>query len=156
MLLKIISGGQTGADIAAIDAAIEVDFDWGGFVPIMRNNELGKIPATYDNFILSHAKSYDVRTFQNVIGSDGTVVFSHGKVTGGSLLTVNICRRQKKPVFLADFSRGPVSDQIIEILSFIQSNAIKVLNVAGPRASKDPLIYDKVRRTIKGVITQNV
>ena len=86
MLKKIISGGQTGADIAGIDAAIASGLSYGGWLPKGRRTEDGPLPETY---ALQEMKTrgYPKRTEQNVIDSDGTVIFVRGKLTGGSDLT---------------------------------------------------------------------
>jgi len=93
---KIISGGQTGADRAALDAAIELDIPHGGWIPKGRKTEDGGLPEKY------HLKemptgSYAARTEQNVIDSDGTLIVSHGKLNGGSALTRRLAKKHKRP-----------------------------------------------------------
>ena len=81
MLTKIISGGQTGADQAALDAAIAMDIPHGGWIPKGRLTEVGPLPEHY-NLQEMPTKDYLKRTKQNVLDSDGTVVFSHGSSKG--------------------------------------------------------------------------
>jgi len=87
MLQKIISGGQTGADRAALDFAIGFDIPHGGWIPKGRKTEDGVLPDKYKLKEMPTA-SYPKRTEKNVLDSDGTLILSHGKLTGGSALTV--------------------------------------------------------------------
>ena len=91
-LKKIVSGGQTGADIAGIDAAIAYKTPYGGWLPKGWLTEDGPLSAEYQLQEMPTA-SYPKRTAQNVIDSDGTVILTHGSLTGGSLLTGRrLCR----------------------------------------------------------------
>ena len=149
-LKKIISGGQTGVDQAALDVAISFDIPHGGWIPKGRRTEAGKLP---DKYMLKEmpTSSYPKRTEQNVIDSDGTLIISHGKLTGGSLLTFGMAKRHKKELLHIDLeiNRGFSAAQLIQ--SWIVLNGIKVLNVAGPRASEDPYIYENAVRLLKAV-----
>jgi len=137
---KIVSGGQTGADRAALDFAIHHDIPHGGWVPKGRLTEAGPLPARY-NVQEMPLRSYAGRTEQNVINSDGTLIVSHGKLTGGSLLTRQYSKRHRRPWLHIDLSRCPLSDAAMLVSRWIDGQGIAVLNVAGPRASKDPQIY---------------
>ena len=97
MLRKIISGGQTGADRAALDAAIELGIPHGGWIPKGRLTEDGPLPDRYQLVEMPTA-SYPKRTEQNVIDSDGTLIVTHGKLTGGSALTQKLARSMDAPV----------------------------------------------------------
>ena len=83
--------------------------------------------------------SYPKRTAQNILDSDGTLIFSHGRLTGGSALTRDLCIKHARPWLHVDFINNPVASDSIS--SWIIENSIKVLNVAGARAGKDPEIY---------------
>ena len=87
MLTKIISGGQTGADRAALDVAIEFDIPHGGWIPKGRRTEDGPLP---DRYLLKETKNigYPQRTEFNIVESDATLILSHGKLAGGSACTV--------------------------------------------------------------------
>ena len=150
MLKKIISGGQTGVDQAALDVAISFGIDHGGWIPKGRRTEAGELPDKYKLKEMP-TSSYPKRTEQNVIDSDGTLIISHGKLTGGSLLTFGMARLYKKELLHIDLeiNRGYSAVQLIQ--SWIVLNNIKVLNVAGPRASEDPYIYEDAVRLLKAV-----
>ena len=140
MLKKIISGGQTGADIAAIDAAIDNDFPYGGWVPKGRRTEAGPLPLTYAVREMD-TRGYPKRTEQNILDADGTVICSHGRLSGGSALTRRIAKRQNKPwlhLDLADLSADQAADTLAE---WIDRHGIEVLNVAGQSASKNERIH---------------
>ena len=96
MLTKIISGGQTGADRAALDVAIELNIPHGGWIPKGRKTEDGLLPDKYQLKEMSTA-SYPKRTEKNVIDADGTLILTHGKLSGGSALTVKIAMKHGRP-----------------------------------------------------------
>ena len=150
MLKKIISGGQTGADQAALDVAINLGIPHSGWIPKGRRTEAGTLPDKYKLKEMS-SSSYPKRTEQNVIDSDGTLIISHGKLTGGSSLTVKLAKQHKKEWLHIDLkiNRGFSAAQLVK--SWIALNDIKVLNVAGPRASEDPDIYEDTVRLLKAV-----
>ena len=104
MIKKIISGGQTGADRAALDAAIESGFEHGGWAPKGMKAEDGRIPDKY-NLKEMPTSSYPKRTEQNIVDSDGTIIVSHGPLTGGSLLTQNLAIDHHKPCKHIDLSQ---------------------------------------------------
>jgi hypothetical protein len=142
-LKKIVSGGQTGADIAGIDAAIKCNLPHGGWIPKGRLTEDGTLPAQY-NLQEMPTASYPKRTAQNVIDSDGTVIFTHGSLTGGSLLTRKKAVQHGRPVLHVDLARLANEEAMHALVDFIEQNNIEVLNVAGSRRSKDSALYDKV------------
>ena len=147
MIKKIVSGGQTGADIAALDVALHYNFPHGGWCPKGRLSLDGPIPAKY---LLTETPSsgYPQRTEWNVRDSDGTVVFTFSKQpTGGSLKTVGFTKKHRKP-YLHISSDTP--DHALKIQAFILAHDIKVLNVAGSRESKEPGIYQWVKRVLAG------
>ena len=146
MLRKIISGGQTGADRAGLDFAIEAGLEHGGFVPRGRRAEDGRIPEHYNLTELSSI-SYAVRTKRNVREGDGTVVFSLDPVlTGGSALTFEYATKVKKPRIhihksATDYSDEALNREVSRLKDFIESNRMAVLNVAGPREANQPGVY---------------
>ena len=139
-ILRIISGGQTGADQAALDAAIAMGVPHGGFLPRGRLTENGPLPDGYA-LVEMPSRSYPKRTEQNVLAADGTAIFSHGPLKGGSRLTRDLAQRHGKPWIHLDFDQVP-ADRVAETVSeWVCRHGIEVLNVAGSRASEDRRIY---------------
>lgn len=133
-LIKIVSGGQTGVDRGALDAALTAEFHCGGWCPSDRAAEDGPIPARYPLTPMARG-GYRERTRQNVLDSDGTAILFYGVLEGGTLLTVNLCKREGKPHVVIDASKTSESDAAAEIARFVSEHDIHILNVAGPRAS---------------------
>jgi len=148
MLKKIISGGQTGADQAALDAAMDLGIPHGGWIPKGRLTEAGPLPSKYKLKEMP-SKDYLKRTGQNVHDSDGTVIFSHGELTGGSKRTADFAVAMKKPWIHIDLEKKLETEAAEALIKWVRSKGIKILNVAGSRASKDPEIYQKVRIVIQ-------
>ena len=140
MLKKIISGGQTGADRAALDVAIKLNIPHGGWIPKGRIAEDGPLPERYQLQEM-RTDSYPKRTEQNVIDSDGTLIFSREKPTGGTAYTLEMVLKHKKQLLHIDLNHKTSYDAAYRILSWIEYNHLQILNIAGPRASKDPAIY---------------
>ena len=151
MLARIISGGQTGADQGALDAAIELDIPHGGWVPKGRKTEAGPLPAKYQLKEMP-TSSYSARTERNVVASDGTLILSHGPLTGGSALTEVVAKKHKKPFLHLDLTETSRFGATQLIASWIAQTGIELLNVAGPRASEDPDIYLATKEIMRTVI----
>lgn len=148
LLSKIISGGQTGADRAALDAAIDLDIPHGGWVPLGRRSEDGKVPEKY-RVQEMETESYSGRTEQNILDSDGTLILSHGQLTGNSALTERLAKKHRRPCLHIDFDKTNAFKAAQNTNRWIQEIGIKILNVAGPRASEDPEIYDHAYKVLK-------
>lgn len=140
MIRKIISGGQTGADQAALDAAIRWNIPHGGWIPKGRLTETGRLPNKYKLKEMP-TNSYAARTEKNITDSDGTLIISHGRLTGGSKYTQAKALKHKKPCLHIDLNKTDKFNAAQEIYNWVTENNIKNLNVAGPRESKDPYIY---------------
>jgi hypothetical protein len=153
MIAKIVSGGQTGVDRAALDVAIELGVPHGGWIAKGRMTEEGRLPERYH---LQETTSIDYaqRTELNVVDSDGTLMLSHGKPTGGSALTQELARKHRRPCLHVDLSDTGDSKAIGIISTWIDARGIKTLNVAGPRASEDPTIYGITKRILKSVMAR--
>ncbi len=151
-LKKIISGGQTGADQGALDAARSCCFPYGGAIPAGRRTEAGALSEVYAMTELA-SDSYPVRTGKNVCDADGTLIVSNGPLTGGSLLTGRIARDREKFCLHIDFEKDDLSSAVKETSAWVAENHIEILNVAGPRASSDPLIYGLTRRLIVDLLS---
>ncbi len=140
MVNKIISGGQTGADRAALDVAIKLGISHGGWIPKGRLTENGRLDEKYHLKEMESA-NYNKRTEQNVIDSHGTLIISHGKLIGGSEYTRDMVLRHGRPWLHIDLNKTGSFQAAKQIRSWLAEHEIEVLNVAGPRASKDPAIY---------------
>ena len=155
MLKKIISGGQTGVDRAALDIAIKLGISHGGWIPKGRKTEDGVLPEKYKLQEMA-TTSVNKRTEENVIDSDGTLIISHGKLTGGSALTQNFAEKHEKPWLHIDLNSITLFKAANEINSWILGHDIKVLNVAGHRASKDPKIYMLASDILEAALYLNI
>lgn len=136
---KVVSGGQTGVDRAALDAAIQLAIPHGGWCPKGRLAEDGPIDDKYQ--LTEHASSeYTDRTRQNVIDSDGTLILYRQRMTGGTSLTNRIARELGRPLLRV---RLDIAVDYGKIANWIAENSIAVLNIAGPRGSSHPELYDE-------------
>jgi len=149
---KIISGGQTGVDRAALDVALKHEIKCGGWCPAGRLDEFGKIPGRYPVQELPGGGFTD-RTLQNVKDSEGTVVIYPGELRGGSKQTVRFCVELKRPYQLIDASTIATEDPAKSIADFVHKNKIGILNVAGPRQSEWPEGYDYASRVLDILLT---
>jgi hypothetical protein len=140
MLKKIISGGQTGVDRAALDAAIKLMIPHGGWIPRGRLTEDGSLPPAYA-LKETDSASYPDRTEKNVLEANGTLIISRGNLTGGSEFTRELAIRHNRPWLHIDLRLMPAFQAAKTIKDWIIKEGIEILNVAGPRASKDPGIY---------------
>lgn len=143
MLKKIISGGQTGVDQAALDAAIWLGIEHGGWIPKGRLTEDGPLPEAYQLTEMP-TDSYTERTEKNVIESDGTLIISHGAPTGGTDFTRKMALKHGKQMLHLDLHlHKNLINAASLVSSWLEMSNIEILNVAGPRASKDPKIFMK-------------
>ncbi|OGT21451.1 MAG: hypothetical protein A3C55_06340 [Gammaproteobacteria bacterium RIFCSPHIGHO2_02_FULL_42_13] len=133
---RIISGGQTGVDRAALDVAIEFNIPSGGWCPRGRRAEDGVIPERYS---LQEADSsdYAVRTYLNVQDSDGTLILNIGQLTDGTKLTVEYARQLSKPYCIVALDQAHDA-QVAMVIKWLEDDKIKIVNVAGPRGSHSP------------------
>lgn len=136
-----------GADIAAIDAAIDNGFSYGGWVPKGRKTEAGPLLERYIVQEMPTA-GYPKRTEQNVVDSDGTVIFTHGRLSGGSDLTRKLAIKHNRPWLHLDMTALSTAEACEIMRQWIDANAIETLNVAGRSASKEGKIYGVVYEVI--------
>lgn len=143
---KIISGGQTGVDRAALDFAIEQGIPHGGFCPKGRKAEDGPIPDRYQLTEMASPK-YDERTEKNLLETDGTLILDMGPLSGGTALTADLCLKHLKPLHIIDLEQLSEASRI-EFWRWIDENGIRVLNIAGSRESKKP-IYERAKASLE-------
>ena len=150
--MKIISGGQTGVDRAALDAAIKHGIDCGGWCPAGGLDEFGKIPERYPLQEMEQG-SFAERTLQNVRDSDGTAIIFAGQLRGGTEQTATFCANEKRPHLLIDATKTSAEEAAQLIRGFVQDQNIATLNVAGPRQSEWAEGYDYAFRAIDLFLT---
>ena len=136
-LTKILSGGQTGIDRGALDAALAWGFPCGGWCPLGRLAEDGRIPERYPLIELKEG-GYSQRTLRNVLESDGTAILYFSQTEGGTEETLLFCIKKPKPYKLIDAEEVSAERAAFLLASFVQHYGIGVLNVAGPRQSQAP------------------
>ena len=152
-LNRIISGGQTGVDRGALDAALVAGFPCGGWCPTDRGAEDGEIPERYPltplpDVVVAAAREarqlaerYRARTLKNVQTSDGAAILYSVTLSGGTLLTQKLCVREKKPFITLDARTIRTLCAADAVARFVEEHGIEVLNVAGPRLSGWPAEY---------------
>ena len=132
--LRLVSGGQTGVDRAALDVALDLGLPVGGWCPKGRKAEDGPLPSRYP-LEETPSGAYAQRTEWNVRDSDGTLVLTRGEPTGGTALTVRMAAKHGKPCLVVDLAADPVPGQLA---TWMGEHRVEILNVAGPRASGQP------------------
>jgi hypothetical protein len=136
----IYSGGQTGVDRAAWDAAIEVGLPQDGWVPEGRLAEDGVIPEHY-RCKKTDSRDYSVRTEMNLVEADATLILTFGEASGGTLRTIELCRKKQKPHLVFDLDREEIEQALQTAIAWLRSLDLKILNVAGPRGSFRDDVY---------------
>lgn len=148
---KIVSGGQTGVDRAALDAAIALDIPHGGWCPRGRLAEDGPIPARYQ-LRETDSPDYAVRTERNVLQSDATLILCRGRPRGGTELTLRLARQHGKPHLVVDLSAADSPDAEA-IRRWLSDESVATLNVAGPRESQSPGIAHEAGQLLQQVLS---
>ena len=152
LIRRIVSGGQTGVDRAALDVAIAMEIEHGGWCPRGRRAEDGRISTDY-NLVETTSQEYRVRTEQNVLDADATLIFYREKLQGGTLLTYRLCEQHQKPFLLVDLTE---TDTLTTTAKWLESLRPDVLNVAGPRDSTAPGIYAETREYLIALLSAEV
>ncbi len=147
-LEKVVSGGQTGVDRAALDVALELSIPCGGWCPKGRRAEDGAIPDKYP-LQESPNTNYAERTALNVRDSDGTLILTRGPLRGGTALTKTFVERYRRPCLVVDL-RFATEQQVHD---WLLANSIRVLNVAGPRETSQPGIARSAATFLRAILT---
>lgn len=152
MLQKIVSGAQTGVDRAALDVALLLELEYGGWCPRGRLDEKGKIPDNYKKLkevsgeYKTDKENYDARTRQNIQDSDATLIIIPKcplpqTIKDGTVLTMQEAKKNGKPLLIIDLSKS-ISANAEHISEWVKGYEILTLNIAGPRESTCPGIYN--------------
>ncbi len=151
-LHKIVSGGQTGVDRAALDVAQALQLEHGGWCPRGRLAEDGRIP---DAYLLqeTEAADYAERTELNVRDSDGTLVLTTGAPIGGTLYTIECAAKQQKPCLVVDLTQNVEPEAVRR---WLDGNHIAILNVAGPRHSQSSEGYRLASQLLRACFAQSL
>lgn len=147
--VKIISGGQTGVDRAALDAALRLGLPCGGWCPRGRMAEDGTISLAYP-LTETPRRVYEERTEWNVRDSDGTLIIVYGPPTGGTALTIVYAKQQGRPWHVVDLAAQPGASAA---KSWLEGRDIQVLNVAGPRENTAPGIHARAVRFLETLLS---
>lgn len=147
-MLKVVSGGQTGVDRAALDAALALSQPCGGWCPRGRRAEDGPIDERYP-LEETPSDDYAERTEWNVRDSDGTLVLTRGRPSGGTAFTIAVARRLRRPLLVLDLAAAPAP---AEAWRFVEQLGLRVLNVAGPRESQRPGIGGEARAFVEALL----
>lgn len=154
MIRRIVSGGQTGVDRAALDTALALQIPCGGWVPKGRLAEDGVIPATYPGLTQTSSEDPAVRTELNVRDSDATLLITHGPPAGGSALSLQAARRLRKPMLHIDLERQSIAAASRRIREWLSELRPAVLNVAGSRHSEDSAVYASTKAVLDRVLSR--
>ena len=153
--LKIISGGQTGVDRAALEWALTSGLPHGGWCPKGRKAEDGVIPPRF-HLKETASNNYSIRTRRNVRDSGGTIIFSKSpSLRGGTQETFEFANEIRKPL-LHLVSSADINGAAMQLNAFLKENGISVLNVAGPRESEEPGLGRFVDAVLSRVLKSRV
>ena len=151
MIKKIISGGQVGADQGALDVAIKYGIPHGGWIQKGCKTQSGILPSKYHLKEMSTA-SFKDRIEQNVIDSHGSVIITHGALTGGSDYCLKMAQKHGRPYLHIDLNTLSEFTAASRLNAWIKENDIEILNVNGSRASEDSSIYKDTMDIIEGAM----
>ena len=155
--IKIVSGGQTGVDQGALEAALDLGLEWGGWAPNGWRAENGTVPERFRGKMLEHeSPNYIVRTKKNVADSHATLILTDSyPISGGTLRTRDFCINLMRSHFVVSFVEADAVEKVRKWLAqfFAAEHPVPfVLNVAGPRESKSPGIQSRTRQFISDVL----
>jgi Circularly permutated YpsA SLOG family len=149
--LKIVSGGQTGVDRAALDFAIQHGLEHGGWCPRGRLAEDGIIPPIYRLHETDSAE-YDERTEKNVLDSDATLIIAREKELSGGTAFTKVCAEQHGRPLLVVREQDGIAQGTATLSKFLKQNNVRALNIAGPRESQAPGLGKFVQELLKATL----
>lgn len=148
MALKVISGGQTGVDRAALDVALTLGLECGGWCPPGRVAEDGAIPEKYPLWELRQPAPH-LRVERNVEGSSATLVITRGLPTGGARYAVEFAQSMRRPTMTVDVSRLESDEEAsAQVAGWLVTTRPRILNVSGPKESGAPGISEQASRIL--------
>ena len=148
-IAKVVSGGQTGVDRAALDVALELGLPCGGWCPRGRRAEDGPIDPRYP-LTETPWDGYPQRTEWNVRDADGTLILTRGTPDRGTALTIELAHRYGRPHLVIDLATPPDAEQVRR---WAEEHQVRILNVAGPRENSCPGIHDEAAAFMRHVLT---
>ena len=157
LISKIVSGGQTGVDRGALEAALDLGFSYGGYIPKGRRAEDGMVPLKFAAMTEDTRKDYLHRTELNVINSDATLILSRTKEqTGGTKRTIEFCEKHGRPYWIENPDSPSETDRGLEFIYWIEATLQWgcTINVAGPKETKAPGIERATYQYIKRVLLE--
>jgi hypothetical protein len=152
LITTIVSGGQTGADRAALDVALAWGLEVGGWVPSGRLAEDGIISSRYAGLRETVSADPAERTRLNVRDCEGSLIISHGPLRGGSLLAAESAEELGRPLLHIDLVGRDMADAVMVTAEWVRTQRIRALGVGGPRASEDPRVYDATVVLLSGLL----
>jgi hypothetical protein len=146
---KIVSGGQTGVDRGGLDAALALGIPCGGWCPRGRRAEDGTIPDGYP-LVETETEDYLCRTEWNVRDSDATLILNEGPLEGGTKRTLEFARKRERPCLVLQIDHEVDLEQA---RVWLVRHRVRVLNIAGPRESKQPGIAGRAANLLESLLS---
>lgn len=140
MIRKIISGGQTGAEQAALDVAIKLGIEHGGWVS---SRHIAEDETLLDKYQLQEMEqtNYARVTEQNVLDADATLILFQNQITGGCAISRRLAEKHKRLLLAIDLNTMAAFQAAQKVEPWITAHNIKILNVTGPKTGEGPDIY---------------
>ncbi|MGD2271689.1 MAG: putative molybdenum carrier protein [Desulfobacterales bacterium] len=151
MIKKIISGGQSGVERAALDLAIKLDIPHGGWITRGRLTQDGVLPDTYKLNELPSA-SHSEQIAKNVMQADGTVIFTRGWPPDLKRTIIDLVETLKHPYLIVDLDQSRSLKAATQLAAWIQEQGIEILHVTGSRTSRDPGSYQDAINLLEGIV----
>ena len=150
MLKKIISGGQTGVERAALDAAIKLDIPHDGWTYKGRKTEEGVLPEQYNVKEIENP-SYFERLENNIVDSDGTVILTFGQVPIVNRAITDLANKHKKPYLHIDLIECTRNHAIASVRKWMIGYEIETVYFTGSKPHAAPNVYEEAMQAIEGI-----